>query len=112
VVDARLAGIFLRVDEATSEKGIEVGRKDVDELMSWLDWPAAWSNADLLATTGPGYISLINNSSTFLTRRLPVTDAHGGEQETCYLPSWPPLGGDDPYDMTPRGVSSRDVVRP
>jgi hypothetical protein len=27
-------------DEATSEKGIEMGRKHVDELMSWLDWPA------------------------------------------------------------------------
>jgi hypothetical protein len=100
------------VDEATSEKGIEVGRKHVDDLMSWLDWPVAWSNADLLATTG--YVSLINKFSTFLTlaRRPPVTDAHGGEQETCYLPSWPPLEGDDPYDMTPRGVSSRDVVWP
>jgi hypothetical protein len=30
-----------RADEATSEKGIEVGRKHVDELMSWLDW-SAW----------------------------------------------------------------------
>ncbi|KAI0246598.1 hypothetical protein BJV78DRAFT_125115 [Lactifluus subvellereus] len=70
-------------DEATVEKAIEVGRGHVSELMGWLDW-SVW--VECKPGCGPG--------------------------ETCYLPSWPFLEGDDPYDMTPRCISSKDAVRP
>ncbi|KAI0246600.1 hypothetical protein BJV78DRAFT_1356043 [Lactifluus subvellereus] len=70
-------------DEVAAKRAIEVGRRHVSELMGWLDW-SVW--VECKPACGPG--------------------------ETCYLPSWPFLEGDDPYDMTPRCISSSDAVRP
>ncbi|KAI0270726.1 hypothetical protein BC834DRAFT_529836 [Gloeopeniophorella convolvens] len=55
---------------------IQVGRRNIDELTSWLDWPA-WVRCEHGCASG----------------------------EICYIPSWPFLDGEDPYDMTPRCLS-------
>jgi hypothetical protein len=69
-------------DEAKAAEVIEVGHGQIDELMSWLDW-SLWVRCEPACGLG----------------------------ENCYLPSWPFLKGDDPYDMTPRCISPKDAIR-
>jgi len=66
--------------EAKAVQAIEVGRRHVEELMIWLDW-SVWVRCE------PGC----------------------GLGEICYLPTWPFLFGEDPYDMTPRCKSPKDL---
>jgi hypothetical protein len=68
-------------NKAMAAEVIEVGHRHVDELMSWLDW-SLWVRCEPACDLG----------------------------EICYLPSWPFLKGDDPYDMTPRCIAPEDAV--
>ncbi|KAH9986212.1 hypothetical protein BJV74DRAFT_775079 [Russula compacta] len=68
-------------DEAKAVKVIDVGHRHIDELMSWLDW-SLWVRCEPACGLG----------------------------ENCYLPSWPFFTGEDPYDMTPRCISPKDII--
>jgi len=68
--------------EARALQAIEVGRRHIEELMTWLDW-SVWVRCEPACGLG----------------------------ENCYLPSWPFIRkGDDPYDMTPRCMSPKDFL--
>ena len=88
--------------EAMAAEAIEVGRRHVDELMSWLDW-SIW----LRCEPGCG-LGVRDSICQFSTPKLTV-DCYGAK-ESCHLPTWPFLREDDPYDMTPRCISPKDVV--
>jgi len=66
--------------EAKAAEAIKVGREHIDELMNWLDW-SLWLRCEPACNAG----------------------------ENCYIPTWPFLGGEDPYDMTPRCVHPDDI---
>ncbi|KAN0142167.1 hypothetical protein V8E53_000629 [Lactarius tabidus] len=70
------------VDEAGATKAIEVARGHVDELMDWLNW-SVWVRCKPECSLG----------------------------ELCYVPSWPYLKGEDPYDLTPHCLSFEDFSR-
>ncbi|KAH9010308.1 hypothetical protein EDB85DRAFT_2100935 [Lactarius pseudohatsudake] len=68
-------------DEARATDASEMAHEQISELMAWLDW-SVWVRCE------PGC----------------------GLEEVCYIPTWPfPMGG-DPYDMTPRCVSPKDMT--
>ncbi|KAH9056829.1 hypothetical protein EDB87DRAFT_1823975 [Lactarius vividus] len=75
-------------DQARATEVSEMAHEHISELMAWLDW-SMWVRCE----PGCGLGAL------------------GGEQEVCYLPSWPFSIGDDPYDMTPRCVPLKDTDR-
>ncbi|KAI9435515.1 hypothetical protein H4582DRAFT_654668 [Lactarius indigo] len=59
-----------------------MAHEHISELMAWLDW-SVWVRCEPSCGLG----------------------------EVCYLPSWPFPIGSDPYDMTPRCVSSlKDTI--
>ncbi|KAI0270727.1 hypothetical protein BC834DRAFT_862929 [Gloeopeniophorella convolvens] len=62
-----------QAEEAEAAEAVSIGWTHIDELMTWLDWPS-WVRCE--GGCGPG--------------------------EVCYIPEWPFLDGEDPYDMTPR----------
>jgi hypothetical protein len=69
-------------DDAMAAEVIEEGHRHIDELMNWLGW-SLWVRCEPACGLG----------------------------ENCYLPSWPFLKGDDPYDMTPRCIIPEEAVR-
>jgi hypothetical protein len=88
---------------AQAAEAIEVGRRHIDELMSWLDW-SLWVRCE--PTCGFRVRDSTSQSSApTLNCRFSVI------QEICHLPSWPFSAGEDPYDLTPRCVSPIDLVR-
>jgi len=94
-------------DEAKAAEVVEVGYRHIDELMSWLDW-SLWVRCEPACGLGVRHISPL----IFLRMEADgVFLFFSGGQENCYLPSWPFLKGDDPYDMTPRCISPKNAVR-
>ena len=92
-------------DDAGATEATEVGRGHIEELMTWLGW-SVWIRCSPGCSLGVRRLIL----SFSLAR---IDGCVDGEQETCYLPSWPfKLGlGGDPSDTTPRCISL-DSVRP
>jgi hypothetical protein len=90
--------------EAKAAEAIELGRRHIDELMSWLDW-SLWVRCE--PACGFGVRDTIASQISIM---LTLTVACLWRQEICYLPTWPFLTGEDPYDMTPRCVSLKDVI--
>jgi hypothetical protein len=90
-------------DEAGATEAIAVARGHIEELMAWLDW-SVWVRCEPECSFGVRrlifYLSLVK-----------IDGRVDGEQELCYLPSWPFTLGGDPYDMTPRCISLYDKAR-
>jgi hypothetical protein len=90
------------VEESSPEEALLLVKKwkdDVEELMSWLDWPM-WDTCN--PACGP-------EVCTWNLRSIPILNHR---QEVCYLPTWPwvrnawawyPGDGDD-TDMSPRCI--------
>ena len=88
--------------EAKAVEAIEVGHRHVDELMGWLDW-SIWLRCEPACGLG-----VRDSICQFSTSKLTV--GCYDTKESCHLPTWLFLRGEDPYDMTPRCISPKDVV--
>jgi hypothetical protein len=88
---------------AKATEAIEVGRRHIGELMSWLDW-SLWVRCE------PGCGFGVRDSASRLSA-LTLSCRFFVIQEICHLPSWPFSAGEDPYDLTPRCLSPMDLVR-
>ncbi|KAF8259925.1 hypothetical protein EI94DRAFT_1750092 [Lactarius quietus] len=69
-------------DEAAATKAIIIAHEHIDELMMWLDW-SVWVRCEPACSLG----------------------------ELCYIPSWPYLEREDPYDLTPHCLSFTALSR-
>ena len=90
-------------DEAMADEATGVARGHIEELIAWLDW-SVWVRCEPGCSIGVCclilYFSLVRTDRCL-----------GREQEICYIPSWPfKFIGGDPYDMTPRCISLKDVI--
>jgi hypothetical protein len=90
-------------DEAGATEATAVARVHIEELMAWLDW-SVWVRCEPGCSFGVRHL-------IFCLSLVKIDGRVDGEQELCYIPSWPFALGGDPYDMTPRCISLYDGGR-